>query len=259
MKNGKAIEVTKIEEKNFVDMEFPPVVYKYRNWTDPNHKTIITNREVFFASPSLFTDPNDCKIPIRHDLLTEDEIIQKLKKDNPTWCRQARKRFLREWYSGKRGNVMKLQQEYLNDFFERFGVLSLTEIPDNDSMWVRYADDFKGFCMGFDSNIMFQHFGGGGPVIYYDSLPMIYPTPKNSFEEQHQLQIFSKLREWEFEKEYRTHIFSKDPMSINQRKKQLPPEAFKEIIFGKNMPDALKEDLLRSIPPELGHVILIDQ
>jgi hypothetical protein len=251
MTNGNAIEVTKIEEKDFAEMEFPPVVYKYRNWTDPHHKTIITNREVFFASPNSFADPNDCKIPIRHDLLSHAEVEHKIKTDNPNWCRQQRRTFLRDWYRGHRENVMRLQQEYMNDFFERFGVLSLTEIPDNDSMWVRYADDFKGFCIGFDSKIMFQCFGGGGPVIY--------PTPKNSFEEQHQLQIFSKLREWEFEKEYRTHIFSEEPMLINQRKTQLPPEAFKEIIFGKNMPDDLKEDLLRSIPSELGHLILIDQ
>ncbi|HUX58935.1 MAG TPA: DUF2971 domain-containing protein [Bacteroidales bacterium] len=240
-------------------MVFPPIVYKYRNWTDPNHKTIITNREVFFASPNSFTDQNDCKIPIRYDLLSYIEVEQKIKADNPNWCRQQRRKFLKDWYRGHRENVMRVQQEFLNDFFDRFGVLSLTEIPDNNFMWFIYANDFKGFCVGYKSNIMFQHLGGGGQVIYYDTLPVIYPTPKNTFEEQHQLQIFSKLREWEFEKEYRTHIFSKDPLSINQRKKQLPPEAFKEIIFGKNMPDAIKEDLLRSIPPELGHVILVDQ
>ena len=84
MANGKVIEVTKIEEKNFADMEFPPVVYKYRNWNDQNHKTIITQKEVFFASPSSFDDPHDCRIPIRHDLLSYAEVEQKIRVDNPT-------------------------------------------------------------------------------------------------------------------------------------------------------------------------------
>ena len=259
MTNGKVIEVTKVEEKDFADMEFPPVVYKYRNWTDLNHKTIITNREVFFASPNSFSDPLDCKIPIRHDLLNHDEVERKLKTDHPEWCRQQRRKFIRDWFKGERFNTMKLQQAFMEEFFERFGVLSLTEIPDNEAMWASYADNFKGFCIGFNSNIMFQYLGGGGPVTYYDALPIIYPTPKNTYEEQHELQIFSKLRKWEFEHEYRTHIFSNKSMSTADRKRQLPPEAYCEIIFGKGMLDDVKEDLLCSIPEELGHKILKEQ
>lgn len=167
--------------------------------------------------------------------------------------------FIQDWFGGHRDDVMKLQKKHIFDFLERFGVLSLTEIPDHNFMWFMYANNFTGFCIGFNSNIMFQYLGGGGPVTYYDTLPIIYPSPKHSFEIQHQIQIFSKLREWEFEHEYRTHIFSHSQMSLEDRKRVLPPEAYKEIILGKNMPDKIKEDLLCSIPEELGHIILKEQ
>lgn len=260
MAKEKIIQLSKIEEKDYAEMEFPPIVYKYRDWADPMHKTIITKREVFFASPNSFTDPFDCKIPIRHDLLNYADVKQKISKDHPEWNSEQRNGFIKDWFGGHRDEIMKLQEKNMSEFMDRFGVLSLTEIPDNNFMWFMYADNFRGFCIGFVSNIMFPHLkGGGGPVVYYDTLPVIYPTPKNLLEEQHYLQIFSKLKEWEFEHEYRTHIFSQRQMSINDRKRVIPPEAFKEIIFGKNMLDNIKEDLLNNIPNELGHIKLKEQ
>ena len=42
----------------------------------------------------------------------------------------------------------------------------------------------------------------------------------------------SKLKKWEFEREYRTQLFSPYPMIESVRTIQIPPNAFKEIILG---------------------------
>jgi hypothetical protein len=63
-----------ISKKTFEEMNLPDTIYKYRNWDDPFHKTIITQQEVYFAKPTSFEDPLDCKNPVRYDLLTDKDI-----------------------------------------------------------------------------------------------------------------------------------------------------------------------------------------
>ena len=63
--------------------------------------TILTERQVWFAQPSSFTDPFDCKNPLRYDLLTEKDIYNKYlsasKDDHPNWVRQQHREFARDW------------------------------------------------------------------------------------------------------------------------------------------------------------------
>lgn len=59
------MDIVKIEQKTLEEMTgLPEVVYKYRDWNNNFHKKIITNREVFFAAPTSFEDPLDCKLDI---------------------------------------------------------------------------------------------------------------------------------------------------------------------------------------------------
>lgn len=72
------------QQTSFQDMDLPQTVYKYRVWKNPRHQTILTDRQVWFAQPSSFEDPLDCKIPIRYDLLTEKDIYPKVANKNLT-------------------------------------------------------------------------------------------------------------------------------------------------------------------------------
>lgn len=256
--NSKQIELEKLD--------LPDLIYKYRDWSDDYHKTILTKRQVFLASPSSFEDKLDCKIPIRYDLLTEKDIFDKYlyysKLDNPGWNRGKHRSHAREWTKKsplKNPDTAKVfQEQFFQDFFERFGVLSLTADHENHDMWKKYSGDYKGFCVGFNTTIMFDSLGGGGNVNYFDELPIIFPEPKHSLEEQHLYQVYSKERKWEFEKEYRTHKFSYKPLTSDQRIVTLPPEAYNCIILGKDMPAGTKENLKESIPKELAHIKIIE-
>src|ERR1700722_3532081 len=80
---------------------FPQVVYKYRKTNDPYHKNILTERQVWFAAPSTFEDPFDCKIPIRYDLLDRKQLYNLYyilsKEEHPNFSRQQHREDARRW------------------------------------------------------------------------------------------------------------------------------------------------------------------
>jgi len=83
------------------------------------------------------------------------------------------------------------QRNYSEQYDMRFGVLSLTADPCLESMWEKYADFGKGFCVGYNSRIMFENFGGGW-VSYVEQLPILLPEPIMTRYQIRSNQIFSK-------------------------------------------------------------------
>ncbi len=49
--------VTNREVVTFAEMNLPKILYKYRDWNNHFHKTILTERKVYFAQPTSFEDP----------------------------------------------------------------------------------------------------------------------------------------------------------------------------------------------------------
>ena len=239
--------------------DFPEDIYKYRSWSG-YQKTIITEKTVFMAKPNSFEDKKDCKLQKRYDLMTDRDIFNKYidlsKEINPTWSRQQHRQHAKKMSkksSMKDKNYVKeLQEQNFLEFNERFGVLSLTANPSNLKMWEKYSDDGKGFCVGFDPKIMFPFLGGGGKVIYCEELPIIFHN--DDFHTEHVKQVFSKEDIWSFEEEYRTHRFYKAPAADAERCIVLPVEAYKEIIFGWDMPENIVKEIMEACLNENLHV-----
>jgi len=255
------------QETVYDKLELPDIVYKYRCWDNahPRHKTILTNQEVYFASPLTFEDPVDCKNLTRYDLLTDFEIYNRYLsesfKHNPSYTTGQHKDFADHWFEisplRDKASVRQYMEEKFVELCNRFGVLSLTEKNALPEMWVKYSGGHTGICVGFDSKITFQFFGGGGKVDYYKVLPTIHPRPKHSFEEQMTIQVYSKEEKWEFEQEYRTQkLFFVDNATDDDRTIKLPKRAIREVIFGALMGDNEKQELNELIANELPHVVI---
>ncbi len=241
----------------FVDwdkLDIPKFVYKYRDWKAPFHKTIITERKVFFSPPKEFPDLIDCKNNIRYDLLTGEEIRWSYYNDSKTKTphlgEEYHRKFADEWYA----KSPLLDEEFIKrhlekDFLaynERLGILSLTTNPSNIKMWELYGSNHTGFCVGFTSKSMFPHLRGAGSAINYcDELPIIKPYPWEDRITQTYKQIYFKLEEYDFEEEYRTHNFSYYPLTIEQRTIALPQEAYYEIIFGAAMKQESRAEIIK--------------
>lgn len=258
--------ITRIEPKTLEEINLPKVVYKYRDWNNHFHKQIITKREVFFAQPTSFEDPLDCRLQPEYKGLSLQEIravcMWHSKLYFPERTRKQHREYVNRWKIESPfrnlNQIKQFQEQMFKQYDTCIGVLCLTANIKNLAMWIKYSDNHKGFAVGFNPIVMFQYLGGGGPVTYYDTLPIVRPAPIHNYEEQRCYQIFSKLSKWSFEEEYRTHMFRPNGMTNKDRIIQLPPEAYSEIVIGADMPDYMVEDLLASVPPELGHVTIKD-
>lgn len=234
--------------RTFEEMDLPPIIYKYRDWNNSYNKRILTQRELYLASPSSFEDEYDCKVPIRYDLLTDKDIFlyyfDSSRALHPHFSLSQHLEYAEAWRNKgllrDRTYIEQIDNAFFYEFNRIFGVLSLTAVPDNISMWNYYANDETGFCVGFHTLPLFklsQYFGGGGEVSYHDEFPIIRET--DTHEKKYSLQIFSKLRKWEFEKEYRLTKFR-----VQNRKPKIPTEIFAEIILGAKIADKDKLEII---------------
>jgi hypothetical protein len=240
MKTIKNINYT---PKVFKELDLPNIICKYRKW-EGHHKTILTNRELYFSSPSRFldNDPVDCRIPIRYDLLTRKEkhywLFNMFKKHRPEanenhifkHTLKISKDPLTKEFCNKWNNV------FYNDINAQIGILSLTIKDDDFLMWNTYADKHSGICVRYKKK-MLEFMGGGGYCNYYHDKqePIIKPVEENIV--QFTKQTFYKRKKYEFEQEYRVLSLQFKGIDDGQRKFIIPPECFDSIIIGANMPE----------------------
>ena len=214
------------------------VLYKYRDWSKEIHRRIITDRELYLASPKDFNDPFDCRITQNFGLLKSDEdildYIRKLGIQN-----EAIKKSVFDRIKTNREEEQEKWNEYnFQKQDEHYGVLSLSERWDSILMWGHYSNCHTGFCVGFYEDKLGQsgYFGKGGPVTYNDDFPSINPkeeySPEISFIETH-----SKATDWEYEKEYRLlTLYYPSPPTNDERKIRIDKSCFAEIYIGIHFP-----------------------
>ena len=252
-------KITELGPKSFDELDLPPTLYKYRTWEQPFHQRILRNKEVYFARPDSFKDKLDCKIPLRYDLLTDNYIRARyrndLRKENPDWEEQRINLEAEIWFKKgllrDKNRIKALEEQFWLEFNERFGILSLTPIWNSIEMLQYYSSGFSGFCVGFDTINLVQDqqsFGGGGEVAYYDELPVLIPE---KYDRMHLflMQVYSKLRKWEFENEYRL-----TKTNIRQRNVEVPIDVFQEVIIGPKITKKNKGEIratVKSIFPDV--------
>jgi hypothetical protein len=263
-----------MEEKRIIvnqgvldDIELPPIVYKYRTWSDDFHKRFITEREVFMASARTFEDQLDCRNPTRFDLLNNEQIYEyyfwSSQKENPHFSRQQHRKFSRYWAKHSpikdKKTVEKWMNTSLEEYYDHDGILSLTENCNNNLMWEKYADNERGFCIGYNTREMFKHIGGGGKVDYVDTLPIILPEPFMHFAEALKNRVYSKVKFWNFEEEYRTKKFWLNPATIQDRQIVLPKSAFNKIILGNKISINDKKEIIELTRTYIGDIEIVQK
>ncbi len=250
--------ITLADGSNF---ESPHILYKYRDWEDENHKKILQNNAIYLASPKSFEDNMDCNLP---EVFPKKEELKKVfyKKSleiNPTFSRQEHRKYADYWSKNSPlahpKQLALLIEDFNKQFNERFGVCSLTADPNNDAMWNKYANNYKGVCFGFDSDKLFSVVGGGGEVIYTETLPEI-DFINDNFTEKHAKNIFLKEQKWDFEKEYRLHKFWANTPTQSERNITLPKGCLVEVILGKNMSEENKEEITQLIRKNYPNVVI---
>ena len=198
---------------NWRGEEIPETVYKYRDWNNVYHRKILFQQELYIPSASEFNDPFDCRPIFSSDLKKNKEILKKQ--------------------------------------HELFGVYSVTAVNDNILMWAHYANNHKGFCVGFDSFKLFEYLNGGGNVRYEEEYPRIMKDDDNGCKKIKM--FYTKAWYWDYEIEYRllTSNFVKKSKTISK-------EVITEIILGYKMSESDKKDILKLISIELPLVKIFE-
>ena len=194
--------------------------------------SLLINREVYFSDPSHFNDPYDCQISLLDAVNAAVEHAETVTK------------------KGVKDKLSKLKG--LNHIFEKMesdlknlGIFSLSRTCENVLMWSHYAEDHKGFCLGFKLSDKFHTWNehdkviGCHDVIYTKSNPFLNYFIDSAKSEKASkcddfrmsltlIGLLSKSKAWEYEKEVR--VFRRIPGMVS-----FSPTDLVEVVFGLNM------------------------
>lgn len=238
---------------------YPDVIYKYRKWDDKYQKRLLTDNELYMAPASLFNDPFDCKIYKNHYLLDTpekiEEYINKSMESSAVWMKENNKNpdEQRKILEERLSDLIKYQvrSEYYDDEYNNkyHGIACFSKRWDSILMWSHYADNHKGFSIGYDEKKMRYSmlFGIGDYVQYSENFPEIHPNDDNK--KVQNLRTFYKSKEWTYEEEYRfmNLYFDAGGAAANSEKRivKLDDKFIVEIILGVSMPEKDKAEIIK--------------
>lgn len=235
----------------------PEFVYKYGKWDKNGSERIITGSTIKLTSPSEFNDPYDCGVPIRYDLLSEDDMYKLSKEKHPNCSEEFHQRQVKfamtntakKLKAGKHDEMFRKEINYWKDVL---GIFCASENYSNILLWSHYADNHRGFCVKLKSEGIFYAAGYMvGSVIYKDEIPELLPGYNKNMDEEHKTtiqQFFSKYSGWSYEEEIRFIGFKKANKIV-----EIDPQTIEAVYFGWSMPPEDKSKKLKELQ-ELEHL-----
>ena len=248
--------ITEENKSNLTDI--PNVIYKYRDWNNKYHKSILEENSLYMANASAFNDPFDCKISTNFHLLDCDEKRQQFINDSITQnidhilannIDVAQHRIT----LGNRLKDIDTFQKFSDDIEfsknnDHIGILSMSARWNSILMWSHYGNFHQGFCVGFSEEKMRNSplFGKCGLVNYVLDFPVYTPFEDKEDKERQQMKVFYKSTEWKYEEEYRlVNMYVGIPFPKQDRTVKISDDFIVEINLGIGISDQHKKELLK--------------
>jgi hypothetical protein len=245
--------------EKYGDKECPEFLYKYRRADNKNDLMFLSESIVYFSSPIKFVDDEkDCRLPRQYPNKKED-IIQLLKQDlhkkNPDWddltlTSEANKIDSPLFHPEE---IRKIENEFQDIDNKTLGILSLTLRFDNEYMWEKYGGNSTGFCIKYDTKLLFDCTKGANhSVAYKEQLPKInqledyrmYSFLTNYFTKR--TDPFCKEEEWRF---FKRGFGAVDDVN---RRVSITKECIKAVYLGAKMPDNYKREITELVRDKYG-------
>ena len=197
------------------------IIFKYFRWNE-FAKRLFSDGELFFCSPKNTNDPYDYQADI---VFHGPEVVKKIK---------ALPDEIREPLIAK----CKVSEDHTQPIFDahknemlKYGICCFSHSYNSQLMWAHYAEQHKGICVGFDTNLLKTD-----GVEFRDINYRLVPPTVNILgtEEEFLQQASSKYIEWSYEKEIRA-IKKFDqvlPDDDNNRKWIINKEAIQYVLMG---------------------------
>ena len=102
-------------------------IFKYRDFSKTSLELLI-NKELWFAKPDTLNDPFECQMLF-------PDVLESI------------------WRHHSMDDSEKIKiEEGLEEQLRETGICSFSQTRQNQLMWAHYADEHKGFCIGFDES-----------------------------------------------------------------------------------------------------------
>jgi hypothetical protein len=122
--------------------------------------------------------------------------------DHPYYCRRC---LANKPFHHKHESLLAVFAEQNIKSIDHLGILCLTESPDNEKMWLEYADNNRGFVLAFETSHppfeLLRASGTFGKVEYSDEP---FGTLLGALEREGASGLFRKRNKYAFEAEWRS-------------------------------------------------------
>lgn len=212
-----------------------------------------------WPSPKEFNNPFDCRIPNNFTLLNSVDS----KKEYANYLlAKHHEDIIKEGYTCETAlnkimsdleDINRYQEEHEKILFkqqdEDYAILSMSGRWNSILMWSHYANNYKGYCIGFYENKMRESriFGWGGPLMYNknNKYPVVKPNDRGMeklFTVSH-----TKSNEWKYEQEYRLSdlLITEDPDIRKARTRKVLNDFIAEINLGLLVSEKDKQEILK--------------
>ena len=181
-------------------------------------------------------------------------------------ARDATAQGLKIFLRSMRDGAAPIREAIYRAFNENVGILSLSEIPDNELMWAHYADSHTGLVLAFDEqHKFFSRRRTENDEFYFVRRVVYSDRPASSMATlDGDALLVTKGTRWAYEREWRMLVPLTDatrslPISGDTvHLFKFPPEALKGIILGVHATVAIESSLQNFLSdrPALRHVHL---
>lgn len=239
-----------------------PVVYKYRTWSDDKHKSLLRDRQVWFAHPFTLNDEFDVRVPLSFDL---DEIkdlrylermIEGANGMYPNLSLAERKaKAIEEWNALKDDpKILVARHEAHNrnpTVFEPIGVFSTSIDGLVEHVWdSEYGDYGKGYCVGFKTIEFCEEMKCGFGYVKYSDKPLPYRflVDEGTRQKMFQERFYYKKESWRKEAEFRFLTVGigmiKYDGKVLERARTFKAECVAEVLIGYDISENDKNEIL---------------
>jgi len=191
--------------------------------------------------PKLVNEEYD-KNPIVHTLISKANFLELIK---------SREDILVQFITNFQPIISNLMPTILQNAFNlNIGALSLSEDPKNDLMWSHYAEDHRGYLLGFDSTHPYfnEKITPSDELRHLRKIIYTKERPKINLMKTNGVELFlTKGMNWQYELEWRIMRPFRDAIEVIERMPypiylfNFPPSAISEIILGFRMSEEKKK------------------
>ncbi|MCZ6561444.1 MAG: DUF2971 domain-containing protein [Deltaproteobacteria bacterium] len=226
----------------------PPSLYKYSGLSGKRiewMRRLIVDSELYFARPSAFNDPLDCRIPPSYDASTlsiKQHWRRVAKRNYPEAKMRSHKRWIQKIVmDSKTPEGQERLTKRLFKSLDKHGMACFAKDPTNMLLWSYYAEGHSGIAIRFSTAL--EHLQAIPPFIpvevqYATEFPQIsyYQSSNNEL----LATIFgTKSTAWKHEEEWRLVLVNGSGCV------RMPPAMIDGVIMGMRI-DSKSEDTLHS-------------